>query len=164
MRSFGMSSSPPPHHGAWTRFRVMASPFWGSKLHSLDTPHPVGRLLMSDQPDAVTCTWKHTTLTRHRHPCSGGIRTRNPSKWVAADLCFISSNLWDGPISHLENLVHACVHGQILNLLQWVGISVFFYGLWRTFSLSITFEIIHFLVQYFFPSKKHLLVLFIIAL
>ena len=148
VRSFGMSHT--AHHGTWTRFRVMASPFCCSKLHSLNTPHSVGLLWRSDKPDAVTCIWKHKTLTRDRYPCSGGIRTRNPSKWVAADLFFRSPNLWDGPISHLENIKHACVHSQILNLLQWIVISVYCFGLWSTLSLCIMLEIIHFLVQYDF--------------
>jgi hypothetical protein len=148
VQSFGMS--PTAHLGAWTRFRVMACPFWCSKLHSLNTLHSVGLLWLSDQPDAVTCTWKHTTLTRDRHPCSGGIPPRNPSKWVATDLYFTSPNLWDGPISNLENIIRACVHAQILNLLQWIVISVFCYDFWSTFSLSIMSEIIHFLVQYDF--------------
>jgi hypothetical protein len=39
-----------------------------SRSH-LDTPHMVGLLWMSDQPDAETSTWQHTTLTRHRNPC-----------------------------------------------------------------------------------------------
>ena len=55
-----------------------------SLLHS-DTPHSVGLLWTSDQPDAETCTWQHTTLTRDRHPCSHGIRTRNPRKRAAVD-------------------------------------------------------------------------------
>jgi len=33
-----------------------------------DKPHSVGLLWMSDQPDAETSTWQHTTLTRG-HPC-----------------------------------------------------------------------------------------------
>jgi len=33
-----------------------------------DTPHLVGLLKTSDQPDAETSTW-HTTLTRDRIPC-----------------------------------------------------------------------------------------------
>jgi hypothetical protein len=40
---------------------------------------------MSDQPDAETCTFQHTTLTTDSHPCPGGILTHNPSKRVAAD-------------------------------------------------------------------------------
>jgi hypothetical protein len=39
-----------------------------SRSHS-DTPHSVGLLWTSDQPDAEVCTWQHTTLTRDRHPC-----------------------------------------------------------------------------------------------
>jgi len=39
-----------------------------SRSHS-DTPHSVGRLWTSDQPDAGTSTWQHTPLTRCRHPC-----------------------------------------------------------------------------------------------
>jgi len=36
-------------------------------------------------PDEENCTWQHTTLTGDRNPCPTGIRTRNPSKRVAAD-------------------------------------------------------------------------------
>jgi len=39
-----------------------------SRSHS-DTPHTVGLLCTSDQPDAETSTWQHTTLTRDRHSC-----------------------------------------------------------------------------------------------
>jgi len=42
-------------------------------------------LWTSDRPGAETETWQHTTLTGDRHPCTGGIRTRNPSKRAAAD-------------------------------------------------------------------------------
>jgi len=41
----------------------------GSRSHS-DTPHSVGLLRTSDQPEAETPTWQHTTLIRERHPCS----------------------------------------------------------------------------------------------
>jgi len=34
---------------------------------------------------AETSPWQHTTPTSDRHPCSGGIRTRNQSKRAAAD-------------------------------------------------------------------------------
>ena len=53
-----------------------------SKSHS-DTPQSVGLLWTSVQPDATadnTQLWKETDI----HP-TGGIRTRNPSKRVAAD-------------------------------------------------------------------------------
>ena len=55
-----------------------------SRSHS-DTPQSVGLLWTSDQSDAETSTWQHTTLTRNRHPCSGGFRTHNPSMWATAD-------------------------------------------------------------------------------
>ena len=45
------------------------SPLEASRSHSLATPHSVGLLWMSDQPDAETSTWQHTALTRYRHPC-----------------------------------------------------------------------------------------------
>ena len=38
-----------------------------SRSHS-DTPHSVGFLSTSDQPDAKT-TWQHTTFTRDKHSC-----------------------------------------------------------------------------------------------
>ena len=50
---------------------------------------------MSDQPDAETPTGQHTTLTRDRHPFPGGIRTRNPSKRVAADPRLRPRGHWD---------------------------------------------------------------------
>jgi hypothetical protein len=54
-----------------------------SRSHS-HTPHPVGLLWASDQPNVEISTWQHTIPTRHRHP-TGGIRTRDPSKPAAAD-------------------------------------------------------------------------------
>ena len=39
-----------------------------SRSHS-DTPHSAGLLWTSDQPDAETSTWQHTTLTTDKHPC-----------------------------------------------------------------------------------------------
>ena len=53
-----------------------------SPSHS-DTPHSVGLLWMSDQPDAETCTWQHTTLTRNRYACPR--RDSNPQSVKRAD-------------------------------------------------------------------------------
>jgi len=39
-----------------------------SRSHTL-SPHSEGLLWMSDQPDAKTSTWQHTTLIRDRYPC-----------------------------------------------------------------------------------------------
>jgi len=51
-----------------TRFRVKASPYWVSLLHS-DTPHSRGLLCTSDQPDTHCSTWQHTTLTTDGYQC-----------------------------------------------------------------------------------------------
>jgi len=59
-----------------------------SRLHfhtELDTPHSAGLLWTSNGPVAEVSNWQNTTLTRERHPCRGGIRTRNSSKRSAAD-------------------------------------------------------------------------------
>jgi len=39
-----------------------------SRSHSY-TPHSVGLLWTSDQPDTETSTWQHTTLTKDTHAC-----------------------------------------------------------------------------------------------
>jgi len=51
-----------------------------SRSHS-DTPQSVGFLWKSDQSDAETSTWQHTTQIH----APGGIRTHNPTKRTAAD-------------------------------------------------------------------------------
>jgi len=53
-----------------------------ARSHS-DTPHSVGLLRRSDQPDEETCTWQHTTLTRQRHPCHQ--RDSNPQSQQTSD-------------------------------------------------------------------------------
>jgi hypothetical protein len=60
------------------------------------TPHSVELLWTSDQPDADTSTWKHTTLTRDRHPCP---QTHNPSKRAAADPRRRPCSHWDDECS-----------------------------------------------------------------
>jgi len=39
----------------------------------------------SDEPNAETFTLQQASFRRDRHPCHGGIRTRNPSKRMVAD-------------------------------------------------------------------------------
>jgi len=56
-----------------------------SRSHS-GTPHSVGLLWTSDQPDAETSTWQHMTLTRDRHPCPWRDSNRNTSKQAALDV------------------------------------------------------------------------------
>jgi hypothetical protein len=50
-----------------------------------DTPNSVDLLWTSDQLDAETSTWHHTTLTKGRYLCPSGIRARNPNKRGVAD-------------------------------------------------------------------------------
>ena len=47
-----------------------------------DTPQSVGLLWKSDQADAETSTWQHTTLTRDRHPYPR--RNSNPQFYQAS--------------------------------------------------------------------------------
>jgi hypothetical protein len=65
-----------------------------SRSHS-DTPHSVGIIWRSDQSDIETSTCQHTTLTRDRHPCPDGIRTRSSSKRAAADPRLRPRGPWD---------------------------------------------------------------------
>jgi hypothetical protein len=65
-----------------------------SRPHS-DKPHSAGLLWTSDQADAGAFTLQHTTLTRDRHPCPGGIRTHNPNKPAAADPLLRPRGHWD---------------------------------------------------------------------
>jgi hypothetical protein len=62
-------------------FVVAPHPLEGHSLHIIntswsysDTPHSVGLLCMSDQPD--TETWQHTKLTKGDKHVLGGIRTQ----------------------------------------------------------------------------------------
>ena len=58
----------------------------GFQITHNDTSQSVGFLWTSDQPEAETSTWQHTTLITDRHPCPGGIRTHNLSRRATADL------------------------------------------------------------------------------
>jgi hypothetical protein len=65
-----------------------------SRLH-WDTPHSVGLLWTSDQSDAETSTWQHTTLKEKDIHVSGGIQTHNSSKRSAADPRLRPRGHWD---------------------------------------------------------------------
>jgi hypothetical protein len=56
--------------------------------------HSIGLLWTSDQRDAQTSTWHHTTLTKD-FPTTSGVRTPKPSKRVAADPCLRRRGHWD---------------------------------------------------------------------
>jgi len=70
-----------------------------SRSHS-DTPHSVGLLWTSYQPDPETFAWQHTTLTREWHAWTGGTRTHNLSKRAAADPRLKTSR-WMGPATSI---------------------------------------------------------------
>jgi hypothetical protein len=89
------------HPGASTRFRAMASPYEASWSHLLDTPHSVGLLHTSDQPDAETCTWLHTTITTNILT-PDGIRTHNPSKRPVANPCLSPRGHWDRQLAYIK--------------------------------------------------------------
>jgi len=56
-----------------------------SNSHS-DTPTSIGLLWNRDRPVAETSSWHNTTVTRDRHPCPDGIRTRSLSNRAAQAL------------------------------------------------------------------------------
>jgi len=57
-----------------------------------DTPQLVGLLWTSDRPDSVTSTWEHTTLTRHRPPCTQREQQKiHPVKWDNFIACICAS-------------------------------------------------------------------------
>ena len=66
----------PPPHGASTYSGSWPITGLRDHTHTLDTQHSVGLLWTSDQPDAETAIWQHTTFTTARHSCPGEIRTR----------------------------------------------------------------------------------------
>ena len=77
------------YHGAIAKLGQGFLIIENSWSHS-DTPHSVGFIWTSDQPDAQTSTWQHTTLT-----CPGWIRTHHPSKRATADPCLRPRGHWD---------------------------------------------------------------------
>jgi hypothetical protein len=68
-----------------------------SRIHddTQDTPHWVGLLWTSDQPDTETSTWQHKTTQETNIHASGGIRTHNPSKRAIVDTRFLPRGHWD---------------------------------------------------------------------
>ena len=70
-------------------FPTAQQPHVGHSLLTLEaslshshTPHSVGLLWTSDQLDAETSTWQHTTFRRNGHPCPG--RDSNPQSQKAS--------------------------------------------------------------------------------
>ena len=70
----------------------------------MDTPHSVGLLWASDAPDAETSTWHSTPHSKDTDiRAAGGIRTRIPSKWAAADARLRPRVHWDWPVCTFVN-------------------------------------------------------------
>jgi len=76
-----------------------------SRLHDhahSDTPHSVGLLWTSDQPDAETSTRQHTTLTTDRHPLPQWdsipqpqqASVRRPTPYTARPLNYLFSSIF----------------------------------------------------------------------
>jgi hypothetical protein len=67
-------------------------------LSHSDTPHSVGLLWTSDQPDPETSLPDNTQHSQETHiNAPGEIRTRNPSKRSAADLRLRPRGHWNRP-------------------------------------------------------------------
>jgi hypothetical protein len=64
-------------------------------LSHSDTPHSIGLVWTSDQPDAETSTWQHRHSQETDIHASSGIRTRNPSKRAAANPRLRLRGHWD---------------------------------------------------------------------
>jgi len=71
-----------------------------SRSHS-DTPHSAGNLWTSEQPDADTSTWQHTTLTRDRYQCSR--RDSNPQSQQASGRIHdkVTTSLWKSNYTYI---------------------------------------------------------------
>ena len=74
-----------------------------------DTPNLIGLPWTSDRPVTETAIGQITTLARGRHPCPGGIQTRNPSKQASADPRLRSRGLLDRSLHPLYRTRHTVV-------------------------------------------------------
>ena len=91
---FGVNGSPT---GATARSGGGPSITELSRSYS-DTPHSLGLLWNSDQPDARTSNYQNTKLSRDRHfHAPGRIRSRNPSNWAATVPHLRLCGHWDRP-------------------------------------------------------------------
>jgi len=87
-----------------------------------DTPHSIGLLWTSDQPNAQTSTWQHTTLTRDRHPFSqwdSNPQSQQVSGHRPTTLDLAATGIAPpADISWLQpadTRVHSCVHPEWVN-------------------------------------------------
>jgi len=66
-----------------------------ASLSSSDIPLSVAILWTSDQPNAETSNWHHTTLTTNRHSCPSGSRSLNLSRRTATDQLLRPRGHWN---------------------------------------------------------------------
>jgi len=76
-------------------------------LRSHTNTHSAGLLWKSYRPVAKTSIWQHATFARDRRLCLGGIRTRNPSKRAAADVCLRTRCYRNRRVQQLHNRKHS---------------------------------------------------------
>jgi len=91
--------------------------FKTSRSHS-GTPQSVRLLWTSDQPDAQTTTWQHTTLTRDRHWCSGGFEPAIPASERPQAYALDRASTRTGPIGRLfwQNYVANLFSADVWNM------------------------------------------------
>ena len=79
-----------------------------------DTPHSVGLLWTSDQPDAETSTWQHTTLTIDRHSCPpAGFQTAIiAGEWPQTDILDRAVTETDSSILKVTQIHTKCLHAD----------------------------------------------------
>jgi hypothetical protein len=94
-----------------------------SRSHS-DTPHSIGLLWTSDQPNAENFTWQHTQHSQEtdRH-ATGGIRTPNPSKLATAHPHLRRRGYWDRPMP-LIFLIKHFLFGQFVKYFTCISPNV----------------------------------------
>ena len=89
--------------------------FSTSRPHS-NTAHSVGLLWTSDQPDAETSTWRHTTLTTDTQQC----QTHNPSKReTAVPRLRPRGHLDRFPIALQNIIINSIINKHKFKLLCW---------------------------------------------
>jgi hypothetical protein len=106
LRMTNLSYSPPQtSHGAMAPSGPQALLIIPKLFRSHSgTPHSVGLLWKSEQPDPENSPWQHTKTVREKHQCFGGIRTHNPRKQEAADSLLRPRGHWD------RRLTFSCIN------------------------------------------------------
>jgi hypothetical protein len=111
--------------------------------HIWDTPQSVGLLWTRDQLVAETSTWQHTTLTRDKHPCPGGIRTHDPSKRAAEDPRLRLHGHWDRlTLSHILDQLFPSVLRELQGIRDqfpddpWIHLSNAYFEVYLLFNYT----------------------------